>query len=259
MTGPAPEVLSAFGCTGVAQPLGGGQRTSWLVDGLVLKPAADAELQQWLAAQLGTVERLGFRLAEPVPTAGGVWTIDGWSGTRYLAGREPDPSSTADLLAVLAAGRAFHQATARLSRPGLLDRRTDRWAIADRMAWDEQPLEVLPELAELTQRLQAGLGPLGPSQLIHGDLTGNVLLDDRQGPAIIDVAPYWRPVEYADGIVLADAITWYGAPASLGVPRAAVARGLLFRLLTTDQHARTTALPAAEVERYRQAVTLLGL
>jgi hypothetical protein len=229
----------------------------------VFKSDADVELQRWLACQLGTIDRVGFRLADPVPTLSDEWVSDGWCCTRQLTGHEPDRSSASDWLAILAAGRAFHLATAGLSRPALLDRRTDRWAVADRMAWAERPLEVLPELAGLASRLKAGLAPLGAAQLIHGDLTGNVLLDDRQVPAIIDVAPYWRPAGYADGIVVADAITWYGASTALltrlGVPRAAVARGLLFRLLTTDQRARGSALPGAEVERYANAVELLGL
>src|SRR6185312_3272003 len=108
--------------------------------------------QQWLADELGMIDRTGFRLADPVPTVSGEWTVDGWGCTRYLAGNEPDRSSATDLLAILAVGRAFHLATAGLSRPALLDRRIDRWAVADRMAWGELPLEVSPELAGLAHR-----------------------------------------------------------------------------------------------------------
>ena len=50
-----------------------------------------------------------------------------------------------------------------------------------------------------------------PSQLIHGDLTGNVLFDSLQPPAIIDFSPYWRPTAYASAIVIADALVWEGA------------------------------------------------
>jgi len=57
--------------------------------------------------------------------------------------------------------------------------------------------------------LVAALRPVRvPSQLIHGDLTGNVLFDDAQPPAIIDFSPYWRPPAYASAIVAADALVW---------------------------------------------------
>jgi Ser/Thr protein kinase RdoA (MazF antagonist) len=57
--------------------------------------------------------------------------------------------------------------------------------------------------------LVAALRPVRvPSQVIHGDLTGNVLFDDSQPPAIIDFSPYWRPAAYASAIVVADALVW---------------------------------------------------
>ena len=32
------------------------------------------------------------------------------------------------------------------------------------------------------------------SQLIHGDLTENILFAEGLSPAVIDFSPYWRPV-----------------------------------------------------------------
>ncbi len=71
---------------------------------------------------------------------------------------------------------------------------------------------------------------------------------DRPPPGIIDFSPYWRPPSYAEGTVNADALNWHGAPPTLpdqvDVPLAAVARGLLFRVLTTSgtHPERSTAL-----------------
>jgi hypothetical protein len=94
----------------------------------------------------------------------------------------------------------------------------------------------------------------------------NVLLEPGMAPGIIDVSPYWRPQAYAEGIVLADALCWHGAPRSLldelGVPVAAVARALLFRALTTQERADAgVGLEAfdAEVARYEAAATAIGL
>ena len=53
------------------------------------------------------------------------------------------------------------------------------------------------------------------SQLVHGDLGGNVLFDDELPPAVIDLSPYWRPAPYADAIVVADAVAGEGAPDEL--------------------------------------------
>src|SRR5262249_21720456 len=78
-----------------------------------------------------------------------------------------------------------------------------------------------------------------PSQLIHGDLTGNVLFDNRQPPAIIDFSPYWRPTAYASAIVIADALIWEGADrqvldaiTDIGDFGQYLVRALIFRAVT---------------------------
>ena len=49
----------------------------------------------------------------------------------------------------------------------------------------------------------------GDSQLIHGDLTGNVLFAPDSGPPwIIDLSLYWRPAQYASAIVAVDCYEW---------------------------------------------------
>ncbi len=66
----------------------------------------------------------------------------------------------------------------------------------------------MPQVASLETVLE----PIAaPSQVIHGDLTGNVLFADPLPPAVIDLAPYWRPAEFATAIVVADALVWEGA------------------------------------------------
>ena len=53
------------------------------------------------------------------------------------------------------------------------------------------------------------------AQLVHGDLTGNVLFEDGRPPAVVDFSPYWRPTGFASAIVVGDALLWEGADASL--------------------------------------------
>jgi hypothetical protein len=71
---------------------------------------------------------------------------------------------------------------------------------------------------------------------VHGDLSGNVLFHRGLPPAVIDVSPYWRPPAFAEGILVADGLLWWGEGAELmtaarlsGDPSWS-ARGLLFRL-----------------------------
>jgi uncharacterized protein (TIGR02569 family) len=153
------------------------------------------------------VSQEGFRLARPRPAADGSPSVDGWSATGFVSGSH-SPRRWPD---IIAAGDRLHRAVRKVQRPAFLDRRTDPWATADRVAWSEVPATEFPGVRQLPQ-LTSALRPVAaPSQLIHGDLTGNVLFDDRLPPAIIDLSAYWRPVPYAAAIVVADALVWEGA------------------------------------------------
>ncbi len=81
----------------------------------------------------------------------------------------------------------------------------------DRIAWGELPagdLGLVPEVADL---LAARTPVRAASQLVHGDLTGNVLFADGLPPAVIDFSPYWRPKALASAVVAVDAVVWLGA------------------------------------------------
>lgn len=128
------------------------------------------------------------------------------------------------------------------------------WLRADRMVWGEVPLAPPPGYDEIARRLAALAGPADPThrrQVVHGDLSGNLLFADGLPPAVIDVSPYHRPVAYADGIVAADLLLWGGAGREVlrYVEPAYVARGVLFRLLSPLDE----PLPSFE-----RAVAMLG-
>ncbi|MFI7588619.1 hypothetical protein ACIB24_16230 [Spongisporangium articulatum] len=262
---PSPAVLDAFGAAGPARRLPGGQGSSWAAGDLVFKPV-QGPTHAWLAEAFADVVPDGFRLAAPARTRTGAWTCAGWSATHRVEGHEPDFSDGTTWSAILAAARAFHRAVGHVERPGFLASREDSWARADRVAWGEADAGFRPEFDDLVRRLRPALAPLGRSQLVHGDLTGNVLFAVGMPPAIIDISPYWRPPAYAEGVVVADALCWHAAPASLletlDVPVAAVARALLFRMATTNDRvlSGTPGLDVGdEAERYGRAVALIGL
>src|SRR4051812_23342860 len=262
---PPLAVLRAFGVEAPAQPLPGGQGTSWRAGDVVLKPDTGA-VHEYLAETLAPVVPDGFRLAQPVPTLDGGWVRDGWVAARWVVGTAPDPSAPSTWLQIVEPGRAFHRALADVDRPSFVDARQDWWAVADRVAWGERTVDLHPELLDVARRVGAALEPLGPSQLVHGDLTNNVLFAAGLPPAVIDISPYWRPPAYAEGVVVADALCWHGASASLldlaDVPVAAVARALLFRLATTNERVASGTggvdLPQ-EAERYARAADAIGV
>jgi uncharacterized protein (TIGR02569 family) len=257
-------VLRAFGVEEPPRRLPGGQGGSWVAEDLVIKPGG-TPVHEWLAEALSEVMADGFRLAIPVRTLQGTWSCEGWVATRWVEGSEPDHEEPSTWLDILEAGRAFHRAFAHLDRPDCLDARKDRWAVADRAAWGEYPLRFRPEFADLDRRLQRALEPLGSSQIVHADLTGNVLFSPSLPPAVIDISPYWRPPEYAEGVVVADALCWHDAQAALveqaGVSVAAVARALLFRMATTNLAVSfgTGVDVNDEARRYELAAAAIGV
>ncbi len=262
--GPSTRVLRAFGLHGVPELLAGGRGTSWLVGDVVLKPDVDLVLQVWLGTEVAGIRQDGFRLAEVLQSSSGDWVVDGWGATVLLPGQSSETSAV-DWPTVVETGRAFHRSAAVLARPSWLTGRRSWWAQADAATWQEIEVEVIPALRPMVELLTERVGPLGADQLVHADLTGNVLLTSAAPPGIIDISPYWRPPAYADGIVVADAMCWHHAPATVlkdaYVSAEAVARGLLFRVLTTNEVHR--ALPnhpvlADEVRRYLAVVTSLG-
>ena len=228
-----------------------------------MKPHVDAAFKKWLGTDLAAVQQRGFRLPTVRRAVNGGWVVQGWGAQSVVPGLTAQERA-ADWRSIIHASRLLHGATAHLARPALLDVRTDPWAWADRAAWGEVPRDVQPELHEVVMRLYTAVSPLGPAQLVHGDLTNNVLLVPGEPPSIIDFSPYWRPPSYADGIIVADALCWHAAPPEIlgeaDVPIAAVARGLLFRVLTASRaHRRGSANLLEEAQRYRSVVAALDL
>lgn len=217
------RVLDAFGLSGAQVSLAGGMGGSVLVRGAVLKPDGDDVEATWLGNLQHRLHADGVRTPRPLQAADGRWVVDGWTAAAYLPGTE-QPDRWGD---VIAASRPFHHALAHEPRPALLDARTHRWAHADRVAWSETD----QDLGVLGQKLTSRYADVHlPSQLVHCDLSGNMLFHDVEPPAVIDLSLYWRPVPYAEAIVAVDAYLWYDAgPEVLDLIDHPDARQLLLR------------------------------
>ncbi len=277
-----PEhIVDLFAASGEAEPLVGGQGGSTRVGDLVLSPGRDADLMAWLspvqarlAVRLDERHPRALRLALPVPTRDGRWVVDGWAATRF----EPGATHCSDLDVLLAVGRLLNAelAVAVPSRPAVLDTVDHRWARADRAAWALD--DALPQVGsgharteeqgagpgaldagarDLVGRVLAAREPIAvTSQLVNGDPVGNLLLDGEGVPFVIDLAPYWRPVAWADAVTVLDAVLWEGAdlaaltPWRRGAMRQLMLRALAYRMLSDD--------PVDE-PRYRRVVGASGV
>jgi hypothetical protein len=203
----------------------------------VLKPLDRSEHELlWQRELFASIKEDGFRVAAPLPHV-----VDGWTAAPFLDGRH-EPGRWRDIITV---GERFHAALAAVPRPdAIIDLRTNPWATGDRVAWGEQRYDEIDDLI-------GALEPVDdPSQLIHGDLTGNVLFHEKLPPAIIDFAPYWRPTEYATAIVATDAVLWEAAPSELldDVHPQYILRALIYRGVTSIEFG-TDWRPTIELAR----------
>ncbi len=213
--GPPPSVLTAFQISQTPARLSGGQGQTWSAGAVVLKPIDDEVEALWLADFATRLPQRGFRIALPIGARDGRWIVEGWSAWTRLEGER----STTRWAELLEAASAFHAAARSVPKPEFIERRgwsmttpLERWGFADQMAWGEVPVGDLVRVTHVERLLEARREVELPSQLVHGDLAGNVLFAEGMAPAIIDLSLYRRPVGYSAAIVVADALTWEGAP-----------------------------------------------
>ncbi|MEU1734174.1 TIGR02569 family protein [Streptosporangium sp. NPDC020145] len=264
-TEPPAGVLAAFRLAGAPRPLAGGQGQSFRVGNAVLKPVNTTEEAEWCAEVFaGLTSTSEFRVPRPCRADDGSYVVAGWAAFEFVDGQAGPAGEWATLIA---AGRAFHRALRHLPRPGLLDRRQHPWAVADRIAWGEISSVTSAHTNGLLATLQDLQRPVdAPSQLVHGDLTGNVLLMSGRPPAVIDFSPYWRPAGYAEAIVVADGLLYHRAEPEL-VDRVLpgrdglqmLIRALTFRLATTALfEGPSGTLPQEELARFARVTRLVA-
>ncbi|GAA2998245.1 TIGR02569 family protein [Actinokineospora diospyrosa] len=102
------------------------------------------------------------------------------------------------------------------------------------------------------------------SQLVHGDLPGNVLFAEGLPPAIIDWPPYWRPTAWASAVAVADALCWYDAEPDLITrwqhlpewPQMLI-RALIYRIVTHDRAFGAIGWTPDHVGAYEPVIALV--
>lgn len=210
---PADGVLRAFCATGHPVRMPGGQGETFRYGDIVLKPARDDAETAWIADFYLSFDAPDLRVPQPIRAADGSLVVDGWQALRYIEGHHVPGRWDEKIDTCL----RFHAAIGHRVRPAYFDLRDPNpWVIADKVVWGELTMEHHPQIAPVVARLRECLKPVhAKDQLIHGDFGGNVLFADGLAPAVIDFSPYWRPVAFAVGVVVADAIVWEDAGVAL--------------------------------------------
>lgn len=251
-----------FGVSDNPVLLSGGEGRSFRAGNIVLKPTDNEVQVEWSAEVLQQIHDKAFRVNQPIKTIDGKWVYDGWQAFRFIEGSEIKGRWQEKI----SVSRAFHQQLHGIERPHFIGRRNTPWERADLIVWNDRDDEYGKKVRFVTDDLLAVKRPLQlEEQIIHGDMTGNILFDENLPPAIIDFSPYWRPAEYATAIIIVDAIVWEGAPDSIldamentFENNQLLIRATLWRIRTTDEFSRIhTGDPTDEIIHYAHLIELL--
>ncbi len=206
---PSDACMRVFALDEKPALLHSGQRTTYVSGGVVLKPAEGNE--EWTAELFDMLpESSEIRFPRPVRALSGEWSCEGYVAWTFLDGGHASGAYEQKIRA----SRAYHSLLANIEKPAFLDREENSWAVAHTVALGFKPFNYETGFMDLYEQIQPHLLPLDiPTQIIHGDLSGNFLIHVNLPPAIIDFSPAWGPVGFAEGIMLADAAAWENADA----------------------------------------------
>jgi uncharacterized protein (TIGR02569 family) len=235
-----PGIKEAFYCHGETQRLAGGEGRSFKVGPCVFKPIENPERYSWSCELLLNVPQVGFRIAEPRRTRDGSFVFRGWGASDFVSG-EHVQGRWHEKLEIL---RLFHTQLQELENTPIPPS-DDRWSLAHEIAWQVIPLptEIHPDISNLINALFFHYQPLPRGQeIIHSDFSGNTLFHFLLDPCVIDFSPAYGSIEYAETIMIADAIAWEQAPLEI------------ISLLRFDEHYRQNLLRAIN---FRLIVTAL--
>lgn len=266
---PPAEVLAAFGIDvrAHARLLPGGQGRTFGVDDAVLKPIDEVGEHAWVAEVFASWPGdAPVRVPQPLRADDGGWVVAGWGAHRFLPGETVRIASEPGQ--VREASDAFHGVLAHLPRADFLDARDDPWSFGDRVAWDSVEPVGDPVTVALVEEARAAYGEVvGPAQMVHGDIGGNVLSRVAGRLAVIDFPPYWRPTGFALAVAAIDALCWEGVRPAL-LDRWSdiedwdqlLLRALVYRAATvgrTEQLGVAKMAPDAHAARVRPVLDLL--
>lgn len=194
------NTLKEFRLEGAPILLPGGEKRSYRIGNYVLKHINkdSEEYINWISDLMDTLPEKGFRISKPLKTKTGAWiTQDGWTAWSFIEGNHQFEDNIPQTIEGI---MSFHKALEAIPKPDFLTTANDPYNKADKYTFDEINIVINPQLENLVNSLQILKKPLISlsNQLIHGDLNpDNILLTENRPPAIIDLAPYWRPADFS--------------------------------------------------------------
>jgi len=207
------EIARLFGSDVEPILLKGGRGNTYRSDKIVLKPSnnlTESEEVSELISKISSSDKL--RIPKSIKSINGNWIEDGYVAWEFLTGKDLNDNYKEKLRAC----DWFSDIFENIEKPNFIENRNDAWSVADRVTWGEKEKEYMPEFQEMIDQVQKSLIPIEHSgQIIHGDISGNIVFDIKEGLGVIDITLGWRPKDYAKALLIIDAITWEGADLSI--------------------------------------------
>ncbi len=196
---PDQLVLDFFSLEGPVVKLNLGEGRTFKAGNTILKHVNrdSRKSTQWLIDLALQTEEKGFRISKPLPSINGTYISDfGWTAWTFLSGNHDYTNKIAESVEAII---AFHKEVKGVTRPSFMVEEDNPYRRADRLVFGELKLKINEDTNPVIQRLVERLSFVDLEvQLIHGDLNPeNIILLDGEYPGIIDITPYFRPIEFA--------------------------------------------------------------
>lgn len=232
------STLAKFGIEDRGIKLAGGQETTMKFGYVVVKPVDDESHATFSAEIFDSIEPEGYRISKPVKSVGGKYVEDGFVVSKFEEGKH-DYSRIDDMLKI---SERLHNDLRRLDYDAI-PKFDNCWAKAQNVIWEgeELPGGISGSMKQFCEELLSELKSLDlPKQLIHSDLSGNILFHDKLTPLVIDYSPAYAPYEYASALIVCDNIAWNDADMAnlnllkkYGIEDEVVKYAVVFRILVS--------------------------
>jgi len=204
------EVIQKFSSNPDFSILHGGQGDAFRSGNLVIKKVFEPEKYRWYAELLSRHPFFDVKYSRPVRSLSGSFIEEGYGATQFLDGE----FIAGRMKEKIQASKTFNRQLKDIPKPKNFNLWISPWTRAQNLAWNNFQLPV-----EFDTNASRDLGELFrlwkpidlPVQLIHVDLSGNILFDGDV-PVIIDFTPGFFPKEYAEVLLLSDSIAWFDEP-----------------------------------------------
>lgn len=204
------SVIEKFSVSPDLSVLDGGRGKVVKSGNLVIKPVLEPEKYEWYAGLFEKYHFSEIKYSRPVRSLSGSFIEDGYGATEFLNGK----FFAGKMREKIQASHAFNSHLKDIPKPAEFDSWKSPWTNAQDLAWGKCQM---PE--DFNAKARSNLAALFrfwkkidmPVQLIHTDLSGNILFDGND-PVIIDFTPGYFPKEYADVLLVSDSIAWFDEP-----------------------------------------------